>query len=469
MKLLHTADWHVGKTVRGRSRADEHAAVLAEVAAIADAEDVDVVAVVGDVFDTAAPAPESERIVYRALLDLSAHGERPVVVVAGNHDNARRLGAVSPVFDLANVHVASTVRAPTGGGVLELTTRAGEPVRLALLPFLGQRHVVHAADLMALDATETGGHYAARLAQIIGALTAGFTPDAVNVVLAHLMVSGGVLGGGERSAHTIFDYWVAGNAFPSSAHYVALGHLHRPQRIEGPCPLWYSGSPLAMDFGEEDDAKAVLIVEATPSTPAAVRSVPLAAGRRFRTIRGTLAELTARAAVGAEASPAEVSPVEDADEQPTLFAADGSTSAAASSVADADADVDDAPEAGDAPAAATAADAPTGDFLRVVVRERPRPGLADEVRALFPDAIDIKVEVPRGHDEPVAAAGDTGDRSPHDLFVQYLAAKGSDDARVVALFDEIFDQIVDHDGEREAEPDGSSDAHPVGRGAGRAT
>jgi DNA repair protein SbcD/Mre11 len=387
MRILHTADWHVGKTVRGRSRADEHTAVLAEIAAVADTEDVDLVLVVGDVFDTAAPAPESERIVYRALLDLSAGGRRPVVVVAGNHDNPRRLSAVSPVFDLAGVHLQTAVRPPTDGGVLELTmARTGERARLALVPFLSQRHVVHAADLMSLDATETGGHYADRLSRIIGALTAGFTPDAVNLVVAHIMVSGGVLGGGERSAHTIFDYWVAPTAFPAGAHYVALGHLHRPQQIQGPCPLWYPGSPLTMDFGEERDRKAVLVVDAAPGTPAQVREVPLRSGRAFRTVRGTLAELAALVGDGAEPDPDE-------------------------------------------------------PFVRVIVREKPRVGLADEVRDLFPEALDVKVEALTVIADP-AGPVDRAGRSPHELFTAYLHDRGVDDDRLVALFGELLEEAT---------------------------
>src|SRR5213596_2801936 len=102
MKLLHTSDWHVGKLLRGRSRADEHREVLAEIAGIAAAEEVDAVLVAGDLFDTAAPSPESEEIVYRALLGLAATGAT-VVVVAGNHDNPRRLSAVAPLLELGRV------------------------------------------------------------------------------------------------------------------------------------------------------------------------------------------------------------------------------------------------------------------------------------------------------------------------------------------------------------------------------
>ncbi len=232
MKLLHTADWHLGKAVRGRSRADEHRAVLAEIAGVADQHQVDVVLVVGDVFDTAAPSPESEQIAYQALLDLSHHGERPVVVVTGNHDNPRRLGAVSPVLDLTNVHVASGFRAPTDGGVLRLDV-GGVPLEVALVPFLSQRYVVHAADLLELDAAEAGGRYNARVGQLLG---------------GRYRLLGAVGTGGRRCRKRLRD------RAPGRAGEVPdrpTAHLHEPQRRSPgrglqhpdgtPCHLWRWG------------------------------------------------------------------------------------------------------------------------------------------------------------------------------------------------------------------------------------
>ena len=82
-------------------------------------------------------------------------------------------------------------------------------------------------------------------------LTEGFTADTVNLVMAHATLLGGRRGGGERDVQTSLDYELPASMFPASAHYVALGHLHRQQEIPGPCPIFYSGSPLAIDFGEE--------------------------------------------------------------------------------------------------------------------------------------------------------------------------------------------------------------------------
>ncbi|MGH8885277.1 MAG: metallophosphoesterase family protein [Egibacteraceae bacterium] len=378
MRILHTSDWHVGRTIRGRSRADEHEAVLAEIARIARAERVDLVLVAGDQFDTAAPTPEAERIVYRALCDLADTGAH-VVAVAGNHDHPHRLAAVAPLLASRGVHARGVLARPDEGGVLTLRARDGETARVALVPFLSQRHLIRAAQLMAFDADEHAGRYDAGVRHVVAQMTSAFTPDTVNLVCAHLLIAGGTLGGGERAAHTIFDYAVSAAAFPAAAHYVALGHLHRAQRIPAACPVHYSGSPLQLDFGETGDDKAVLLVEARPGTPAEVRTVRLSAGRRLRTIRGGIDELEALAA-----------------------------------------------QTGD-------------DHLRVVVRGQARAGLADAVRALFPDAVEVAVETPEAQAaqrRPVRLG-----RCPGELFAEYLAERAAEDERVRALFAELLGDV----------------------------
>lgn len=143
MKVLHTSDWHVGKAIRGESRADEHRAVLQEIVGIAESEQVDLVIVAGDLFDSASPTAEAEEIVYRALLGLASAGI-PVAVIAGNHDNAKRLQAVAPLLELGKVVLVAEPTRPDHGGVIELTTGDGTEVRLAMLPFVSKRGIVRA-------------------------------------------------------------------------------------------------------------------------------------------------------------------------------------------------------------------------------------------------------------------------------------------------------------------------------------
>ncbi len=378
MKLLHTSDWHVGKTLRGRDRSDEHRAVLSEVTGIARDRAVDLVVVAGDLFESAAPTPDAEKIVYRALLDLAEIA--PVVVVSGNHDNDRRLAAVEPLLGLGRITTRAMLAKPDEGGVLTLDTAGGERAQVALLPWVSQRYVVRADELMSKDAFEHAGDYAERLKDVIGWLCKGFSRDTVNIVAGHMMVAGGVMGGGERLAHTIFEYCVSATAFPTNAHYVALGHLHRTQQLGSQPPVWYCGSPLQLDFGETEDRKCVLVVEATASTPAHVEQTALTSGRRLRKVVGTFEDLQAIA---------------------------GTT--------------------GD-------------DYLRVIVRGDARAGLADDVREMLGEnTIDVMIQ----SDEDVQLGIDPRaheTRSPKELFREYLAEKKVNDERVLALFDELFEE-----------------------------
>lgn len=383
MKLLHTADWHVGRTIRGRPRDEEHRQVLAEIASIAGDEQVDLILVGGDIFDTAAPSPGAEEIVYRSLLDLAQVA--PVVIVAGNHDNPARLRAVAPLLSLGRVSVGSTIARPDDGGVLELPELA---VRIALVPFIGKRGIVGVEQILRLGQAERIGEYAERVADILEALTVGMSADTVNLVIAHLMVAGGQPGGGERTAH-LFDYSVPALAFPGHINYVALGHLHRPQKVPAPVPMWYSGSPLQLDFGEGEDRKAVVLVEAEPGLPVTVTTKELAGGRRLRTLRGTLAQIEAM--------------------------------------------VD---QVGDA-------------YLRIELEEPARAGLADEVRAILPEAIEVRLAalaLEPGREVPHRLG-----RDPSELFRDYLGVRKVEDSRLTALFDELLVEALDHPGGGEAD------------------
>lgn len=376
--MLHTSDWHVGKAIRGHSRADEHRDVLDEIVGIATSENVDLVVVAGDLFETAAPSPEAEAIVYSAFLRLSQVA--PVVSIAGNHDNPRRLGAVAPLLQLGRVTMLTEAAAPDAGGLLALTTEGGTPVNIALLPFVSQRAIVRADQLMSDAAFELAQSYADRMAKVVTALTSGFTADAVNLVVAHAFVQGGAVGGGERAAHLVDEYAVPSVAFPATASYVALGHLHRPQAVKGATAMHYCGSPLQLDFGEEQQTKQVNLVDLEPGLPAKVTPVPLKSGRALQTLRGTIAQL----------------------------------GGAADSVGDA--------------------------WLRVRVNEPARAGLADEVRAVLGDGV---VDVVVDHDREAGASvrKRRDGRTPTQLFADYLAENDVADDRLLEGFNQLLDEV----------------------------
>lgn len=372
MKLLHTADWHVGKTLAGRNRSEEHAAVLTEIVDLARSEEADAVLVAGDLFDSAAPSPAAEDIVYSTLLALREVA--PVVVVPGNHDSLGRLKAMTPLFDKAGI----TMRAGLDLDPVRIDTPSG-PLEVACIPWLSQRFIVKATQLMDLGAKESNDLFRDRMQQLVDAMNARFSEDSVRVLLAHLTVPDAEHGGGERTAQTIFDYWVPTGTFPNTLQYVALGHIHKMQNMPGPAPVWYAGSPLHLDFSDSDDSKSTLIVEVAPGAPAKVRPVELRAGRRLRTIEGTLEQLKALGDQGE-------------------------------------------------------------DFLRVRVHEQARTGLGDEVRELLPNAVKVIVES-EAEATGRKPGKSRSDASAHELFIDYLKTKGVDDPPLVKLFDEIHEQV----------------------------
>lgn len=376
--MLHTSDWHVGKQIRGHTRADEHRAVLAEIAQRAGEASVDLVIVAGDLFDTASPSAESEQIVYDTLLDLADTGAH-VAVIAGNHDHPRRLAAVAPLLSRSRVHLVATPTRPDDGGVIKLTFDDVE-VHVAMLPFVSKRGIVRAADLMDAAAFENAQSYTDRLRQLIEAMCASFSDASVNILVNHSFVLGGQTGGGERPVHLVDEYAVTAASFPASVSYGALGHLHRAQRIAGPAPLHYCGSPLQLDFGEIDDAKQVNLVTAEPGAPARVEPIPLSAGRRLRTIRGPLDQVMAT-------------------------------------------EVDD------------------DVWVRVVLEGEVGVGAAQHVRdALGEPVVDVRVDRPLTASR--RAVVDHRAHTPRELFTHYLEHEGVTDDRVASLFAALLDESV---------------------------
>lgn len=375
MKILHTSDWHVGRRIRGRDRSGEHDDVLQEIAGLAAEHDVDLTVVAGDVFDTSSPPPESERIVWGALLSLSEVS--PVLIVSGNHDSSARLDAISPLLEMGRISVVGAPAKPEEGGVAHLEDMG---LKAAMLPFVSQRGIVKVADMMGSDPDQHAGKYVDRMQRIISALTAGMTPDTVNVLISHLTVFGAEKGGGERRAHTVFDYAVPASIFPGHLNYVALGHLHRQQKVPHSGQVWYSGSPLQLDFGEVDDRKGVLLIEAEAGKPARVTTIPLTAGRNLMTLRGRLDEVVARA------------------------------------------------------------DEVVGAYVKVILTEKGRVGLADEVRAAIPDAVDVVLESPE--ERPRREVDERESLDPAEAFHRYLAEGDQEDPDVEKLFSDLLEEAM---------------------------
>jgi exonuclease SbcD len=285
VKLLHTSDWHLGKKLRGRSREDEFEAALSEILDIAKEEAVEVVLVTGDIFDSIAPSAEAERLFYRGFLtELHGYGIK-AILLCGNHDHPARLEAVEKLLALLDV---TLVTAPK---VVELTCRNGdEAAIIACLPWVRQHQALKIEDLS--DELSAQCAYSERVGKIIQRLAQHFRKDAVNILAGHLMIKGATIGGGERLLDIGDTYALESELLPEAAQYVALGHIHRPQEIAATAPTRYAGSILQLDFGEVDQQKSVVLVQANPMRPATVNVVPLKSGRALRDVAAPLSELS---------------------------------------------------------------------------------------------------------------------------------------------------------------------------------
>jgi len=287
MRLLHTSDWHVGRSLHGTDLLAEQEAVLARLAEVVVEEQVDVVLVAGDVYDRAVPSADATAVLDRALTRLRAAGA-VVVLTPGNHDSARRLGFGAGLLRVSGVHVQAR------------TTEVDQPVLLADehgevavygLPFLEPEVARHELGLAA-GGSSAGRSHEAVLGAAMDRVRADLAgrPGVRSVVLAHAFVGGGQPSDSERDIAVGGVDLVPAAVF-DGVDYGALGHLHRPQTISP--RLRYSGSPLAYSFGEAGQQKQVWLVELDAGGLADVRSVPLPVPRQLTVLTGTLAELLA--------------------------------------------------------------------------------------------------------------------------------------------------------------------------------
>lgn len=275
MRILHTSDWHLGRTLEGRSRLCEQQEFLNQLCDMASSEDVDVVLVAGDVFDSFSPPAAAEELYYDALERLSAGGTRAVIVIAGNHDSPDRIHAANP---LAIKHGISLVGYPgedlgiggppdgarrvrSGRGWFEIyVPKCGESVFLATLAYPSESRLNQCLT-DSLDDRERQVAYSDKIAALLRSTLSEASQTSVRLVVAHLYTAGGWECDSERQIQLGGALAVQPSVF-ADANYVALGHLHRPQEVAGSqVPCRYSGSPLAYSFSEADQQKEVVLVD----------------------------------------------------------------------------------------------------------------------------------------------------------------------------------------------------------------
>ncbi len=377
MRFLHTADWHIGKTLFGRSRLDEQEQVIAEILDIARREQVQCVLLAGDVFESLAPTGDAERVVCDALAEFAGAGIA-TVVVGGNHDHPRRLAALRKLGNPLRIYVRPDPVPQAGGGVIVFSAH-GETAQIAVLPWVPEYKVVDITQMMNPEDTWYEA-YSENVAAMCRHLAVGFSESTINILAAHLFAYGAETSGSERAVHVSQPYAIKPAQLPQ-AQYVALGHIHKPQEIGSSSRCFYSGSPLQLDFGERDQQKRVVIVDVKAGFPANIESIPLSSGRKLREVVTTINQL------------------------PSLAA-----------------------EAG-------------GDFLRVIVKTGSRiSGLPQQVCEMLPNALDVRQELPdvSALSAPVASASQSP-RELFERFVRETKGTAAS-PEMLAKFEELYNE-----------------------------
>lgn len=293
LRLLHTSDWHIGRTLCGRKRYEEFDAYLNWLAGTIQQNEIAVLLVAGDIFDSSVPSNRAQELYYRFLCRVAASPCRHVVVVAGNHDSPSFLNAPKELLKALDVHVVgSSTDSPEDEVLVLLNEQSVPELIVCAVPYLRDRDIRVAEAGESIEDKERKlidgirNHYA-----IVAALAEQKREElGANipvVALGHLFTAGGQTldGDGVRGLYVGSLAHVTAGIFPASIDYMALGHLHVPQKVNGSETIRYSGSPLPMGFGEAKQQKSVCQVE-FHGTAASVQLVNVPVFQRIESIKG---------------------------------------------------------------------------------------------------------------------------------------------------------------------------------------
>lgn len=303
MRVLHTSDWHLGRSLFGQKRYEEFAAFLDWLARILQEKQVDVLVVSGDVFDTGTPSNKAQRLYYDFLRQVYLSPCRHVVITAGNHDSPSMLGASRHILQVLDVHVVGSLPDDPADEIKVLRDAQGKVcLVVCAVPFLRDADMrlveegESVADKEAKMQEAIRRHYSQLVAQADQVrMEAG--SDIPLLCMGHLFTAGGrtVEGDGVRELYVGSLAHVPVTIFPPAIDYLALGHLHVPQRVDGREHMRYSGSPLPMGFGEAGQPKSVCLVDFEGRRPR-VELLPVPEFQHLERVSGSMREIVRRLA-----------------------------------------------------------------------------------------------------------------------------------------------------------------------------
>ncbi|MEO6549049.1 MAG: exonuclease SbcCD subunit D C-terminal domain-containing protein [Ferruginibacter sp.] len=296
LKVLHTADWHLGKRLDQCERTDEHQHFLDWLIRTITNECIDVLIVAGDIFDTGAPSNAAFKQYYDFLWRVKSTCCREVIIIGGNHDSVTTLNAPKDLLKVFNVHVVGGVPDSFEEQIITIKNTDGiTELIVCAVPFIRDKDVrlsiagESSAELEMRLKKGIGDHYHLFKESIAGHKTSGIPV----IATGHLFAAGAINSDSEKEIHVGNIAQVGGDQFPVEFDYVALGHLHRPQIVNKMEHIRYSGSPIPLSFSESDDRKQVLVLHFDEGKLNLIQSIEIPPCRKLIRIKGNLTAVKA--------------------------------------------------------------------------------------------------------------------------------------------------------------------------------
>ena len=388
MRILHTADWHIGQRLHERQRTDEHEQFLNWLLDRIREYQVELLLVSGDIFDTALPSSESTNLYYEFLYRLYKETHTYAVITAGNHDSARHLEAPREFLKMGRIHVVGLA---DNADDCVFTFPVDKPrVAVAAVPYLSESDLRHRSYETEVDRNE---RYREWLKAFYADCVADMPEELPKILMGHLFVQGGEIGTSERNVQIGGATAIHASDFPENVSYAALGHLHRPQTIKGPdYPIRYSGSPIPLRFNETGYRKVVYLLDLSDDgTLIRDEEIEIPIFKELCTVEGDEASVTSDAMTGNW----------------------------------------------------------DGKYIQVKLKlTAPKVGISDEIRKAFSDrggeVLSVELELPEAQQEPTIPVEDM--KRPQEIFDQFHRYKFDGvppDDTLIQTFNELVQMVED--------------------------
>ncbi|MDC7230892.1 MAG: exonuclease SbcCD subunit D C-terminal domain-containing protein [Sphaerochaetaceae bacterium] len=299
MNILHTSDWHLGRSLFSQKRYDEFAAFLGWLIETIENQQVDILLVSGDIFDTSTPSNKAQQLYYEFLYKVSKSCCKTVVIIGGNHDSPSFLQAPSALLHVLNVHVIGFKRETPEEEVLIVEANGKPMAIICAVPYLRDKDIRYAEAGETIDDKNRKllegikEHYKT-VCSIAKKRQMELGNNVPLIAMGHLFTQGGktVEGDGVSELYIGSLAQIDSSVFPEFLDYVALGHLHVPQCVGGKDAIRYSGSPIPMGFGEAKQQKQVVLLHFDKTL--SIDPLPIPSFQHLESIKGNMEHITSR-------------------------------------------------------------------------------------------------------------------------------------------------------------------------------